>query len=262
MAVRTDSAYFDQILDHLRQTRGFDFTAYKRSSLMRRLVKRMQEVGVESFEEYLDYLQVHQEEFGALFNTILINVTSFFRDPDVWAYASSDLLPGLIEQRSNGDPLRVWCAGCASGQEAYTAAMMLAEHVGVNALRERVKIYATDVDEEALTEARQAIYPERQLEDVPEPLVAKYFERSGNQVVFNRELRRAVIFGRHDLIQDAPISKVDLLVCRNTLMYFNADVQNRILRRFYFSLNPGGYLMLGRAEMLFSHAVACSRRSI
>jgi two-component system CheB/CheR fusion protein len=252
--VRGESAYFDQILGHLRQSGGFDFNAYKRSSLLRRMMKRMHQVGVTTFEQYLDYLQVHQEEFAALFNTILINVTSFFRDEDVWNYVSSELLPELISNRTNAEPLRVWSAGCASGQEAYTAAMMVAEHVGVDDLRDRVEIYATDVDDEALAEARQAVYSDRQLEDVPTEFVEKYFEWSANHVTFNRDLRRAVIFGRHDLIQDPPISRVDLLLCRNTLMYFNADAQNRILTRFYFSLNPGGYLMLGRAEMLFSHS--------
>ncbi|HEY7498846.1 MAG TPA: CheR family methyltransferase [Vicinamibacterales bacterium] len=251
---RADSAYFDQILDHLRQSRGFDFTAYKRSSLMRRLMKRMQQVGATTFEQYLDYVQVHQEEFGPLFNTILINVTSFFRDEEPWRYFASELLPNIIAERGDGEAIRIWSAGCASGQEAYTAAMVLAEQIGVDAVRERVKIYATDVDAEALAEARQAVYFDRELEDVPPAMIEKYFERSGNQVAFNRDLRRAVIFGRHDLVQDAPISRVDLLLCRNTLMYFNADAQSRILTRFYFSLNPNGYLMLGRAEMLFSHA--------
>ena len=254
MSSRTDAAFFNQILEHLRQTRGFDFTAYKRSSLMRRVMKRMQAINVTNFEQYLDYLQVHQEEFGALFNTILINVTSFFRDAEVWAFVTNELVPSLLKSRPDNEPLRVWSAGCASGQEAYTIAMILAEHIGLDGLRDRVKIYATDVDEEALTEARHAGYSERQLADVSQHLLAKYFDRVGGQLSFNRELRRSVIFGRHDLVLDAPISRVDLLLCRNTLMYFNADAQTRILARFYFSVNPGGYLLLGRAEMLFSHA--------
>jgi two-component system CheB/CheR fusion protein len=148
----------------------------------------------------------------------------------------------------------VWSAGCASGQEAYTAAIMLAEELGLDAFRDRVKIYATDVDEQALAEARQAVYSAKQVADIPKPLLEKYFERNGELYTPNRELRRSVIFGRHDLIQDAPISRVDLLLCRNTLMYFNSEAQTRIMERFYFSVNPGGFLALGRAEMLFSHA--------
>jgi two-component system, chemotaxis family, CheB/CheR fusion protein len=250
MDARAEPAAFERILEHLRQGRGFDFTAYKRPSLMRRITKRRHAVGIVSFDEYLDYLQVHPEEFAPLFNTILINVTSFFRDADVWDMLRENI--AHIQQR-DGTAIRVWSAGCAGGQEPYSAAMVLAELFGSEGFRERVKIYATDVDEDALREARLAIYDARQVVDVPEDLLTKYFARSGDRYTFDRDLRRAVIFGRHDLIQDAPISRVDLLLCRNTLMYFNAEAQARIMARFYFSVNPGGLLVLGRAEMLFSH---------
>src|SRR5262249_55593155 len=190
-----------------------------------------------------------------LFNTILINVTSFFRDPEVWDTLRKTVVPELTTVRPPDTPIRVWSAGSASGQEAYSAAMLLAEVIGPAACRERVKIYATDVDEEALAESRRAIYHAKQVADVPPDLLAKYFDKNGGELYsFNRELRRSVIFGRHDLIQDAPISRVDLVLCRNTLMYFNSDAQARIMARFYFSANPGGFLVLGRAEMLFSHA--------
>src|SRR5687767_6937049 len=165
-----DLANFEEILQHLHQTRGFEFTAYKRTSLLRRVTKRMEAVGVPTFEAYYDYLQLHQDEFSALFNTILINVTSFFRDREVWAYVAENVLPPLLEEHKR-EPLRVWSAGCSGGHEPYTIAMVLAERVGLDALRERVKIYATDVDEEALAEARAAIYPPRQLADVPTELV-------------------------------------------------------------------------------------------
>jgi two-component system CheB/CheR fusion protein len=250
MDASAEPAAFERILEHLRQARGFDFTAYKRPSLMRRISKRMHPVGIASIEEFLDNLQVHPEEFAPLFNTILINVTSFFRDADVWDMLRENI--AQIQQR-DGTAIRVWSAGCAGGQEPYSAAMVLAELFGSEGFRERVKIYATDVDEDALREARLAIYDARQVVDVPEDLLTKYFARSGDRYTFDRDLRRAVIFGRHDLIQDAPISRVDLLLCRNTLMYFNAEAQARIMARFYFSVNPGGLLVLGRAEMLFSH---------
>ena len=247
-----DLDYFDRILEYLQETRGFDFTAYKRATLLRRLAKRMQAVGVTTFEAYLDYLQVYQDEFAALFNTILINVTSFFRDAEVWDYLAEHVLPPLLQWEQR--PIRVWSAGCAGGHEPYTVAMLLAEQIGIDGLRERVKIYATDVDDEALAEGRTAVYSARQVAAVPPRLVQKYFVRAGLNYAVHRDLRRAVIFGRHDLVQDAPISRVDLLLCRNTLMYFNTDAQSRILARFFFSLNPGGYILLGRAELLFSHA--------
>jgi two-component system CheB/CheR fusion protein len=245
---------FENLLQHLQQTRGFDFSAYKRTTLMRRITKRMQTLDIDSFDAYLDYLQVHQEEFATLFNTILINVTYFYRDPEVWTALSNDVIPALIREAGRDRVIRVWSAGCASGQEPFTVAMVLAEALGPDLARDRMKVYATDVDEEALNEARLATYDERQVADVPPELLEKYFERNGSKYTFNRDLRRSIIFGRHDLVQDAPISRIDLLLCRNTLMYFNSDVQARILGRFYFSLNPGGCIMLGRAEMLFSHA--------
>ena len=253
MTLPGEAQDFERILQYLQQTRGFDFTAYKRTTLIRRVMKRMETVNVPTFDEYLDYLQVHQEEFGALFNTILINVTSFFRDADVWATMRSDIIPALIDARKDA-VIRVWSAGCASGQEPYSLAMLFAEALGAESLRDRVKIYATDADGEALIEARAATYAARQVADIPEDLRARYMHPGGEQYVVDRDVRRAVIFGRHDLLQDAPISKVDLLLCRNTLMYFHAEAQARIVQRLYFSLNPEGYALLGRAEMLFSHA--------
>jgi two-component system CheB/CheR fusion protein len=242
----------EPLLEYLKRTRGFDFTAYKRSSLNRRIRKRMQTVAVQEFAEYIDYLEVHPEEFPHLFNTILINVTGFFRDAASWQYLASEVLPRIVGEQA-GEAIRVWSAGCASGQEAYSIAILLAEILGVERFRQEVKIYATDVDEEALSQARQATYTAKEVEDVPPGLLAKYFERTPNHYVFNKDLRRAVIFGRHDLVQDAPISRIRLLVCRNTLMYLNSETQARILARFHYAMNGGGVLFLGKAEMLLTH---------
>src|SRR6266540_4327829 len=242
------------LLDYLRRSRGFDFTGYKRSSLSRRVQKRMQAVRVATYLDYLDYLEVVPDEFTQLFNTILINVTGFFRDPGTWQYLATDVLPRILAQKQPDEPVRIWSAGCASGEEAYTLAMLLAETFGKDDIRDRVKIYATDIDDEALNQARAARYSQRETEGVPPELLERYFERNGQDHVFSKELRRAVIFGRHDLLRDAPISRVDLLVCRNTMMYFNADAQAHILARFSFALREEGYLFLGRAEMLLAHS--------
>jgi two-component system, chemotaxis family, CheB/CheR fusion protein len=223
--------------------------------LMRRVRRQMQLVGVTSYEEYQDYLQVHPEEFTALFNMILINVTGFFRDADAWLELRTAILPTLLRQRSSG-ALRVWSAGVASGEEAFSLAMCLAEALGPDEFRARVKIYATDVDEDALGQARQATYDARQLAEVPDELVERYFEPvdSGDRLAFRKDLRRSVIFGRNDLVLDAPISRIDLLACRNTLMYFNGEQQGRIVQRLHFALNPGGVLFIGKAETLWSHS--------
>jgi two-component system CheB/CheR fusion protein len=245
---------FEALLLYLKESRGFDFTGYKRSSLVRRVDRRMSQLDIADHAEYLDYLQVHPDEFTALFNTILINVTGFFRDPDAWDYLRSEVLPFLLEGKRAEEPLRIWSAGCASGEEAYTLAMILVEILGVDEFRRRIKIYATDVDEDGLATARQASYTERAMDGVPPELLERYFQRTGNRYAFRKDLRRSIIFGRNDLVQDAPISRIDLLTCRNTLMYFNAEMQARILSRFHFALSDGGVLFLGRAEMLLSHA--------
>jgi two-component system CheB/CheR fusion protein len=248
---------FESLLEFLKRSRCFDFTGYKRSTLMRRVEKRMKTVGIEGWSAYQDYLEVHPEEFRELFNTILINVTSFFRDREPWKALTQVHLPRLLKDRGPERPLRVWSAGCASGAETYTLVMVLAEMLGMDGFRERVKVYATDVDDEALAQARAAVYSERELEDLAEmdpALRARYFQRGSHGWVFRNDLRRHIIFGRHDLVQDAPISHLDLLLCRNTLMYFNAEVQARIMARFHFALNPEGLLFLGKAEMMRAHA--------
>jgi two-component system, chemotaxis family, CheB/CheR fusion protein len=244
---------FEELLEYIKQSRGFDFTGYKRSSLKRRILKQMQLRNINTFEAYLDYLQLHQEEFPVLFNTVLINVTGFFRDAHAWRYLQSQALPSLLEEKPAQSPIRVWNAGCASGEESYTLAIVLAEILGIEQFRQRVKIYATDVDEEALNQARQAHYSASAIEPVSPRLRDRYFEPQGENYVFRPDLRRCVIFGGHDLIQDAPISRLDLLTCRNTLMYFNAETQSKILSRFHFALNSTGILFLGKAEMLLTH---------
>jgi two-component system CheB/CheR fusion protein len=245
---------FEALLDYVKRSRGFDFTGYKRSSLMRRVNKRMQAVNIGTYTDYLDYLEVQPEEFIHLFNTLLINVTSFFRDRPAWDYLISEIIPRIVARKQPGEMIRIWSAGCASGEESYSIAMAIAEVIGIEQFRERVKIYATDVDEDALNYARQAAYLPREVEGIDPEMLHLYFEASENRYTFRKDLRRSVIFGRHDLIQNAPISRIDLLICRNTLMYFNVETQTKILARFHFALCDGGFLFLGKAEMLLTHA--------
>jgi two-component system CheB/CheR fusion protein len=249
-----NSAGFSELLEFLKESRGFDFTGYKRTTLQRRIEKRMEAVAAGSFAAYQDHLQASPREFTDLFNTILINVTSFFRDGEAWDYIRSDVVPSLLEDMSPGEVIRVWSAGCSSGEEAYTLAMVLAEVIGLEAFRDRVKIYATDVDEDALSSGRQAVYPNDALKDVPEELVERYFEPTPSGMMFRPDLRRSIIFGRNDLVSDAPISRIDLLLCRNTLMYFTPETQAGILRHFNFSVTPRGFLFLGKSEMLVTHS--------
>ncbi|WP_353942168.1 CheR family methyltransferase [Streptomyces sp. HUAS MG91] len=244
----------EELLGFLRDARGFDFTGYKRSSLGRRIRKRMSDVGIDNYADYRDQLETNADEFGALFNTILINVTSIFRDTDAWTYLQHEVVPEILSSLGPEDEIRVWSAGCSSGEEAYSLAIMFAETLGLDEALQRVKIYGTDIDDEALRDARSGLYPARTLEPLTSELREKYFEQNGSQFSFRSDLRRRVIFGRHDITRDAPISRLDLLVCRNTLMYFNVEAQTQIVDRFHFALRENAFLFLGKAEMLLNDA--------
>jgi two-component system CheB/CheR fusion protein len=257
MSPTNDAAHdpaFEHLLEYILRERGFDFTGYKRSSLIRRVRKRMFAVAKQEFADYQHYLETHPDEFVALFNTILINVTSFFRDREAWDYVAQEVIPRILHNKERLQSVRVWSVGCATGEEPYSIAILLAEAMGHTAFRTRVKIYATDVDDEALAQARHAGYSEEQLEPLDPELRERYFEPVGGHLVFRTDLRRSIIFGRHDLMQDAPISRLDLVICRNTLMYFNSHTQGRILSRFHFALNEDGFLFLGKAEMLLARS--------
>ncbi len=198
-----DGPAFEALLEHIHRTRGFDFTGYKRPSLRRRVAKRLQAAGVNGPEEYVDHLEVHPDEFGLLFDTILINVTDFFRDPPAWQVLTEEVVPRLLGSKRPEEPIRLWCAGCAFGEEAYSLAMALAEALGPDGFRDRVKIYATDVADKALDRARSAQYDAKDVLGIPADLLAKYFEPTGNgRSAFRKDFRRGLIFGRHDLIQD------------------------------------------------------------
>jgi len=245
---------FERLLGHLCRTRGVDFTAYKRPSLLRRLRRRMTAVAIPDVGRYIEYLEANPDEFHHLFNTILINVTAFFRDGAPWDALRTTLIPELLEARGPDGPIRIWSAGCASGEETYSVAMLFAEALGPEAFGRRVRIYATDVDDEALGDARAAVYSRARVEHVPADLVHRYFDERGDRFALRPGLRRAVIFGRHDLVRDPPISRISLLVCRNTLMYFTTEIQSRILSRFHFALTDDGLLLLGKAETLLTRS--------
>jgi two-component system CheB/CheR fusion protein len=247
-----EDANLEALLAFIRDSRGFDFTGYKRNTLSRRIRKRMNDVGVDTYADYQDRLESSAGEFRHLFDTILINVTSFFRDVEAWSYLQGDIIPALLANVEAGADVRVWSAGCSSGEEAYSLAIAFAEAMGIDECVQRVKIYGTDVDDDALRLARSGAYQPRALESLDESLRQKYFEPSGGSFAFRSDLRRRVIFGRHDVTNDAPISRLDLLVCRNTLIYFNVETQSQIVDRFHFALSDSGYLFLGKAEMLLS----------
>jgi two-component system CheB/CheR fusion protein len=251
MATPPEDGELEALLEYVHERRNFDFRGYKRASLTRRIFKRMQAIDIDDYQRYMEILEANPGEFAELFNTILINVTGLLRDPEAWEVLAEKVIPPIREAKGQGDPVRVWSAGTASGEEAYSLAVLLAEAFGEDRFRQSVKIYATDADNDALADARHGRYPYKKLVDAfGEDRASRFFDRDGEYGVFRGDLRRALIFGRHDLVQDPPISRIDLLTCRNTLMYFTAGVQTKILASFHFALNPGGYLFLGKSEAL------------
>jgi len=249
-AENTTDAQFERLIEHIRQERGFDFRRYKHSSLRRRITKRMADVGHSDLETYCAYLEAHPPEYTELLDTILINVTSFFRDPPAWKTLGDVVVPKIASRKNANDPIRVWSAGCATGEEPYSAAILLAEALGEADYRRRVKIYATDIDEDALETARHARFSAKDMEAVPKTLRDKYFAVSGDDYVLPRLLRKSIVFGRHDVVNDTPISNVDLLICRNVLIYLDGQTQSRVLPLLHFALKDSGFLFLGKAETL------------
>ncbi len=245
---------FRRLLDMLHTEHRFDFREYKTVSLLRRIRARMSQVRVASFDTYIDYLRLHAQEATALFNSILVNVTGFFRDPEAWEVLRADALPAVIAAATTAGHLRVWSAGCSTGEETYSAAIVIADALGPRAADLDVKIYATDIDEEALAAARQAVFRTDQLKDVPGDVLERHFTAEGHMFRVRRELRRWCIFGRHNLTQDPPLPQISLLLCRNLLIYFKSPLQERLLTRFHYALRDGGILFLGRSESMMARS--------
>src|SRR5579875_161212 len=202
-----------------------------------------------TMREYHDYLYAHPEEVGELVKAFLINVTQFFRDPEAFAYLRSEILPPIIMQARERDRvLRLWAAGCASGEEPYSLAMLLTDLLGAELPEWSVKIFATDVDEAAINFARRGLYSENLLKTVPAEYRERFFERVDQGYRISKTLRQMIIFGQQDLSRSAPFPRIDLVLCRNVLIYFTPQLQDYVLNQFAFSLYPNGYLFLGKAE--------------
>ncbi len=238
-----------ELLRELAKVRGLDFRGYKSASLERRLRKRLSQLNLGTFSEYLEYFRANPEEINQLLSVVLINVTDFFRDPPAWEALRREAFPALLAQLEPGGVFRAWCAGCASGEEVYSLAILIAEHLGAGLRDIDVKIYATDQDEDALNIARRGEYPVDHVSHVRPEWRHKYFQPFGTTMVrVSRDIRRLAIFGRSNLVSDAPISHVNLLVCRNVLIYFDLNLQREVLQRFHYALEEGGVLFLGKSE--------------
>jgi two-component system, chemotaxis family, CheB/CheR fusion protein len=244
---------FERIFFLLRSETGHDFSQYKRNTIRRRVERRMAVHQIDRMEDYVRYLQLTPTEVSALFRDLLIGVTSFFRDTDIFQEIQAQVIPQLFAGKPSGSTIRVWVAGCSTGEEAYSLAILLREHINETKGDYHVHIFATDIDRESIDIARAGVYSSSIIADVSPERLAQYFDQEdsdGSAYRIRKSIRDMLIFSEHDITKDPPFSKLDLISCRNLLIYMGAELQKRLLPLFHYALNPGGVLVLGSSESI------------
>ncbi|HWZ47045.1 MAG TPA: CheR family methyltransferase [Herbaspirillum sp.] len=236
------------IMEILHARTGHDFTHYKKATVLRRIERRMQVNCLANLNDYLAYLEHRKEETPLLLQDMLISVTNFFRDSESFAALERDIIPRLFEGATDGTQIRAWTAGCATGEEAYSVAMLLAEQVDLHKAVLDTQVFASDIDKRAIILGRRGLYPESIVTDVPANKLRQFFTKDGNQYQIKKDVREKVLFAAHNILRDPPFSRVHLITCRNLLIYLSRDVQQKIFEMFHFALLPGGYLFLGSSE--------------
>ncbi len=241
-----------RILTQVQLHTGYDFSQYKRTTLLRRIQRRMQLGGELSLEAYLRRLRNNAPEARALFNDLLVGVTNFFRDHAAWEILADKVIPRLFEGKGQGDSVRVWSIGCATGEEAYSLAILLLEHAeqleGLPSRRPGIQVFASDLDNQSLTKAREGVYAEAIEADVSHQRLDRWFVKQGHYYRVRQELRDLVLFSNHSVLRDPPFARLDLVSCRNLLIYLNRDLQEDVFRTFHYAVQGEGYLFLGSAE--------------
>jgi len=240
----------EQILERIRASRSFDFRNYKRPTLQRRIERRMDDRKCRTAAEYLALLDRDPAEYDALIASMLIKVTGFFRDAETWTLLSEKVIPQLLSEKRPGEEIRVWCAASATGEEAFSIAILLAEAMGPAFQNQEVKIFGTDADEKAIAFARRGVYSREQVKSVPAEMLKTWFVEDPTGWSVRKEIRRTVVFGVNNLVSDAPISRLDLLLCRNVFIYLDVPLQKRVLTRFHHALRRHGLLVLGKSELI------------
>lgn len=243
-----DKKLLTRILGHLYARTGHDFSKYKQSTILRRLARRMQVHRIDTFEGYFTFLQKNPDEIQALFNDLLISVTAFFRDPEAFDVLSQKVIPRLFDNRPPESFIRVWVPGCATGEEAYSLAMLLLEEAEHRDEWPKIQVFASDLDEIALAIAREGCYPSSIEDDVPAERLRRFFIRENNHYRVRKELRDCVLFAAHNLLRDPPFSRIDLVSCRNLLIYLDRELQEQAFAVIRYALRSGGFLFLGASE--------------
>src|SRR5438309_5640933 len=239
-----------QIFRMLREKSGIDFTLYRQTTIRRRIARRMLIHGVSTLEAYRRYLEEHPSQVQALSNDLLVNVTRFFRDADAFRILERSVFPIIIKQRPADAPIRIWAPGCATGEEAYSLAIELLESLGDESETVPIQLFGTDVSETAIVKARAGVYPENIELDVPAARLRRFFVKVDGQYQVRKAVRELCVFAKHNLATDPPFSKMDLIVCRNVLIYLEAELQRRMSSIFHYALKTPGFLMLGVSETL------------
>ena len=243
-----DEELVRRILAQLHIRTGHDFSRYKRSTVLRRITRRMQVTQSTDLGAYYDIVRNNADEPHALLMDLLISVTTFFRDPQAYGVLKKQVIPQLFEGKEAGDSIRVWVAGCATGEEAYSIAMLLIEEAATREIRPTLQVFASDLDDRALANARQGRFPTTIEADLSEERLRQFFTREGDDYQIAHVLRDTVIFASHDLLKDPPFSRIDLVTCRNVLIYLDRELQEQVCNIFSYALNPGGFLFLGASE--------------
>lgn len=247
------SAGIGKLLMLLRSATGHDFSLYKKSTITRRIERRMAQHDLADVDTYQRYLKENPTELQALFKELLINVTSFFRDPEAFAALKTDALPPLCANKNDNDEFRVWVAGCASGEEAYSLAILLLEYLDGTQQDFKVQIYATDLDDDAINTARTGCYPPNIAQDMTPERLHRFFVRDDGGYRVKKEVREMVVFAVQNVIKDPPFTKLDLLSCRNLMIYLEPELQNRMIPAFHYALKPDGVLFLSPSETIGNH---------
>jgi len=258
-AVRPDDEQaYHKILLLLRSLSGLDLRQYKPETIRRRIARRMLLLRIDHLPEYVRFLQLRADELRTLQEDVLINVTRFFRDPGLWDSLRSIVLPVLVQDRSQGRPIRVWCAGCSTGEEAYSLAIAVLEFLSQNGLDTPVQIFGTDASERSIDTARAAVYPDTIAGEISADRLRRYFVKMDRGYQVSKRVRDACIFARQNLANDPPFSHIDILICRNVMIYFTQTLQRQAMLTFHYALEPGGYMVLGMSEGLRGYGEAFS----
>ena len=247
-----DKSSLEKIIILLRTYTGNDFSLYKKNTVYRRIERRMAVHKIERISSYVHFLQENPKEATILFKELMIGVTNFFRDAQVWEKLKETIFPNIFSTLQEGSVLRAWVPGCSTGEEAYTLAMIFKEALEKNKPQEgfSLQIFATDLDNEAIETARRALFPLNIVSDVSPARLTRFFNKTEEGYRVNAEIREMVVFANHNIIMHPPFTKIDIISCRNLLIYMDTELQKKIFGLFYYSINPDGYIILGSAETL------------